>query len=122
MMEVSDMTAMSEVKAIVRNDFLPDLVSSLEKAEVTRLFVSRIHALGAGVDPDDYRLSMDDGQAYTEKAKVEVLCPTEAVEAVIGVIRECACTGRRGDGLVVVSGVREVVNIRTGDRDGLALI
>lgn len=116
------MSEMSELKAIVRTECLPELVDALEKAGVTRVFVSRIHALGAGVDPEDYQLSLDDGQAYTQKAKVEFLCPTESVEAAVDLIREWACTGHRGDGLVIVSDVKSVVNVRTGDRDGLALI
>jgi len=116
------MKEMREVKAIVRNDCLAELVDALEKADITRLFVSRIHALGAGVDLEDYKLSLDDGQAYTEKAKIEFLCSAGSVERIVDIIRKCACTGHRGDGLVIVSDVRDVVSVRTGDRDGLALI
>lgn len=116
------MTELCEVKAIVRNEYVPELVDALEKAGVTRFFVSRIHALGAGVDPEDQKLSLDDGHAYTEKAKVEFLCRTEAVATAVDVVREWARTGHRGDGVVVVSDVKEVVSVRTGDRDGIALL
>ena len=116
------MNDLKEIKAIVRNDCVPDLVHALKGAEITRFFVSRIHALGAGVDPEDYKLSLDDGEAYTEKAKVEFLCPTERTDSILDVIREWACTGHRGDGVVVVSDVADIVNVRTGDRDLIALI
>lgn len=116
------MIELCEVKAVVRTDCLPELLAALQKAEITRFFVSRIHALGAGVDPEDYKLSFDDGQAYTEKAKVEFLCGAGETERIVGLIRECACTGHRGDGVVIVSDVKDVVNVRTGDRDGIALI
>jgi nitrogen regulatory protein PII len=116
------MAGLSEVKAIVRGDCVPELLDALKEGEITRFFVSRIHALGAGVDPEDHKVSLDDGQAYTEKAKVEFMCRAEDTQAVIALIREWACTGHRGDGVVIVSGVTDVVNVRTGDRDGIALI
>jgi nitrogen regulatory protein PII len=42
------MNELKEIKAIVRNDSVPDLIHALKGAEITRFFVSRIHALGAG--------------------------------------------------------------------------
>jgi len=116
------MAAMSEVKAVVRTGCLPELLDALERAEVARLYVTHVHALGAGVDPEEYKLSLDDGRTYTEKAKIEFLCRTESVERIVDVIREWACTGHRGDGLVIVSDVRDVVNVRTGDRGDIALM
>jgi len=116
------MAHLKEIKAIVRKDCVPELVRALENAEVTRLFISRIHALGAGVDPEDYRVSTEDGEAYTEKAKVEFLCPAQRADSILEVIRTWARTGHRGDGVVLVSDVTDVVNVRTGDRDLIALI
>ncbi|MGE0158679.1 MAG: P-II family nitrogen regulator [Gemmatimonadales bacterium] len=115
-------SALREIKAIVRKDCVPDLVRALSDAEVTRFFVSRIHALGAGVDPEDYKLSLEDGEAYTEKAKVEFLCPADRLDTALELVREWARTGHRGDGVVIVSDVADVVNVRTGDRDLIALI
>lgn len=116
------MTPLREIKAIVRSDCVPLLLDALKAAGITRFFVSRVHALGAGVDPEDYNVSLDDGEAYTENAKVEFLCATDRADSVIELIRRRACTGHRGDGIVIVSEVSEVVNVRTGDRDGVALI
>lgn len=116
------MHALKEIKAVVRRDCVPELIRALKGADITRFFVSRIHALGAGVDPEDYKLSLDDGEAYTEKAKVEFLCGAEEAEAIVALIREWARTGHRGDGVVIVSNVSDVVNVRTGDRNHIALI
>ena len=68
------------------------------------------------------RFPLDDGEAYTEKAKVEFLCRAESTEEIVALIREWAHTGHRGDGVVIISDVTDVVNVRTGDRDGIALI
>jgi len=53
---------------------------------------------------------------------VELVVPAEKVEAVTVVIRDQAGTGHRGDGVVVVTDVDSVVNVRTGDRGELALL
>ncbi len=111
-----------ELKAIVRTECVAELVHALREAGVTRFYVNHVHVLGAGVDPRDYHLSLDEGEAYMEKAKIEIFCRAEEVENVLRLMRERACTGHRGDGIVVVSEVGEVLNIRTGDRDTLALL
>jgi len=40
------MTGLREVKAVVRKDCVPALLDALKGAQITRFFVSRIHALG----------------------------------------------------------------------------
>lgn len=116
------MSAMKEVRAIVRTDCLSRLVQALKQTKATRFYVSRVHALGAGVDPEDFRVSMDEGEAYTEKSKIKFLCLAERVNELVEVIRVCAQTGHRGDGVIIVSEVTDVVNVRTGDHDRVALL
>ena len=116
------MERMKDVKAIVRVDFVAQLIQALRNADVARFYVSRVHAFGAGVDPEDFRLSMDEGGSYTEKAKVAFLCRAENVDELVTVIREASGTGHRGDGVVIVSDVTDVVNVRTGEHDRFALL
>jgi nitrogen regulatory protein PII len=111
-----------EIKAVVRKERLAELVRSLQNAGASRFTVSRVHVLGTGVDPTDVQFSFDEGAAYTEKAKVEVLCPKEHVSGLLQAIRQAAATGHRGDGILIVSSVDEVTNIRTGDTGELALL
>jgi len=113
---------MRQVNAIVRTDRVARVVQALRDAGVALLYISKVHALGAGVDPEDFRVSMDEGEAYTEKNKVEFLCPRARVDELVDVIRDAAQTGHRGDGLVVVSQVTHVVSVRTGARDRVALL
>ena len=116
------MSEMRGLTAIVRSDCIPRRVRALNETGVGRVYLSRVHALGAGVDPEDFRVSTDEAEAYMEKTKVEVLCSTERVDELLEAIQTCPRTGHRGDGLVVVSEISEVVNIRTGDRDRVALL
>ncbi|HKJ02931.1 MAG TPA: P-II family nitrogen regulator, partial [Longimicrobiales bacterium] len=68
------------------------------------------------------RASLDEGGTYTEKSKVEFLCRAERCDQVVDVIREWSRTGHRGDGVVIVADVTDVVNVRTGDHDRIALL
>ncbi len=113
---------MKEIRAIVRRECVAELVHALEQAGVARLYAFHLHALGAGVDPERFQVSFEDGESYTEKTRVEFLCGASEVERLVNVVREHACTGHRGDGMVIVTDVDDVVNIRTGDHDGVALL
>ncbi len=116
------MSELKQITAIVRTDCVPHLLKALRGTDVTRFYLSRVHAVGAGVDPEDFRVSLDDGSVYTEKTRVEFLCPAQRSDDLVDVVREWARTGHRGDGVVVVSDVLDVVNVRTGDRDVVALL
>lgn len=113
---------MKEVTAIVRTECVPELIRALKGSEVSRFYLSRIHAVGAGVDPEDFRLSLEEGGVYTEKTKVEFLCEATRTKELVDVVRDWACTGNRGDGVVIVSDVSDVVNVRTGEHNRIALL
>lgn len=116
------MSNLREMKTIVRTEAVARLLEALEEAGVTRFWVSHVHSVGAGVDPEDFRISFEDGGTYTKKAKVEFVAEASAIDALTEVIRQHGGTGHRGDGVVLVTEVAHVVNVRTGDRDELALL
>lgn len=116
------MSTLREIKTIVRTETVARLLEALRDGGVTRFWVSHVHSLGAGVDPEDFRVSFEDGGTYTEKAKVEFIADVSEVEALTDVIRRHGGTGHRGDGVVLVTEVAAVVNVRTGDHDRLALL
>lgn len=121
--EVDDrMDTLREMKTIVRTDAVARLLDALQEAGVTRVWVSHVHSIGSGVDPKERRVSFEAGGTYTEKAKLEFVVPAAEVDALTDVIRRHGGTGHRGDGVVLVTHVAAVVNVRTGDRDRLALL
>lgn len=113
---------MTRMTAIVRKECVHEVVHSLLGAGAPRLLVSYVHALGAGVDPEHFHLSLEEGEAYTEKAKIEVFCTPEEVDGFVEVVRQNACTGHRGDGFIAVEDVDRVVSVRTGEEGVLALL
>lgn len=116
------MSPLQEIKTIVRAETVARLLEALQEAGVTRFWVSHVHSIGAGVDPEDFRVSFEDGATYSEKAKVEFVAPAAEVDTLMEVIRRHGGTGHRGDGVVLVTDLAAVVNVRTGDRERLALL
>lgn len=116
------MSEIQEVRAFVRRDRLPAVLRALRAVGASRFYVTEVHAHGAGVDPDDVRYSLEEEEAYTVKAKIEILCEGDRMAEITATIREAGSTGHRGDGIIAVRQVGEVVSIRTGDREGLALL
>ena len=91
------MDAMKELKAIVRTDAVPGIVGALRQEGVARFHVSHVHVLGAGVDPQDFDVSLEEGETYTEKAKIEILCPADRADALQALIRASARRTVRGE-------------------------
>lgn len=115
------METIVEVRAIVRIAMLDRVVSCLKESGVPRLTVTRVHAIGAGVDPASTKLSFEEGSAYADKAQVQFICDAERSRMYTELILGCACTGRQGDGIVSVHPVRAIIKIRTG-AEGLAAL
>lgn len=113
---------MKEIKAIIRKDRVEDVVAALRGAGVPRLTLTHVHSLGSGVDPEDYRLSFEEGSAYTEKTKLELVCRAEDVDDLIEILCGRCRTGHRGDGVVFVSDIERAVNVRTGEEDALSVL
>ena len=59
--------------------------------------------------------------AEVPKLKIEVAVSSGMAEAVVDAITKAAGSGKIGDGKIFVSGISEVVRIRTGERDEKAL-
>lgn len=108
------MSQMVEVRAVVRMEMLERVVQRLKESGVPRLTVTRVHAIGAGVDPASGKLSLAEGSEYQDKALVQLICGGERCQMYTEIIARAACTGRRGDGIVSVHPVLGVTKIRTG--------
>lgn len=113
---------MKQLEIILRRERVEELTRALRGAGIPRLTLCHVHSIGCGVDPERYRLAMEEGTAYTEKARLELVCQDDEVENIIALIRAHARTGHRGDGVVIVRDVETVASIRTDDQGVLALL
>lgn len=113
---------MKKIEIILRTECVERVVRVLRESEVPRLTCTHVHSLGSGVDPEHYRLSFEEGAAYTEKAKITLVVKAETVPSLVDLVRTAACTGHRGDGVIFISDMERVVKIRTGEENALALL
>ena len=114
---------MKEIKAYVRPILLDGTISRLEEAGVRDITVIRVDALGVLADSEMDRRHMfrKYNEKYSSVAKLEIVCQDGDAKRFVGIIRESAHTGDRGDGRVFVSNVEYAVSIRTGNENEEAL-
>jgi nitrogen regulatory protein P-II 1 len=58
---------------------------------------------------------------FLPKIKLELVVPTEKVDAAVGAIVKSARTGKIGDGKVFVSSIEQAVRIRTEEKGDSAI-
>jgi nitrogen regulatory protein P-II 1 len=105
---------MKKVEAIFRPDRLPAVAAALEAKGFVGFTISDVR--GHGQSPEavgEYR-----GQAYelhvTHKLSLEMFVEDGEVDAVVACMIEGAHTGNVGDGLVTVTDLAAIYNIRNG--------
>jgi|Deesub1362B_J571_1020462.scaffolds.fasta_scaffold00035_62 nitrogen regulatory protein P-II 1 len=107
---------MKLIKAYVRVIMIDEVIKALEKIKAPRITAIDVRAMGKEIDPKDFKISMEYGTTYTTMVKLEIVCPDEKVEEIVKTIQKNARTGKKGDGIIVISPVEDVIRIRTGER------
>jgi nitrogen regulatory protein P-II 1 len=93
------------------------VINALEKIGTPRFTAIDIRARGDEVDAEHLEVSSQYAGTYTTMVKLEIVCADYEVGRIMNVIFENARTGYKGDGIIVVSPVEEVLKIRTGSKD-----
>ncbi|WP_321212065.1 P-II family nitrogen regulator [Methanothermobacter sp. DP] len=106
---------MKEVVAIIRPEKLEEVKNALEEVGCHGMTVTEVRGRGRqlGITESyrgrDYRIDL------IPKTKIEIVVNDEDLEKVVDTIVKSAQTGDIGDGKIFISGVEEVVRIRTGE-------
>jgi len=110
-----------KIEAVIRPHFLDAVVEALIAMGSGGLTLSEVSGSGHEKHMEHYR-----GVAFEvenhPKLKLEMVVRDHMVEPVIGVLRNSACSGRVGDGMIILLSVDDAVNIRTGVRGDFALL
>lgn len=108
---------MKMISAIIRPDKLNDVLSSLYKAEVRGLTVTRVLGHGGETDiVENYRGTTVKVELH-EKVRLDIGVSDHFVDITVQAILKSAKTGEVGDGKVFVTDVESVYRIRTGEKD-----
>lgn len=107
---------MKKIEAIFRNEKLSAVKETLKSVGVAGMTVTEVrgHGTQKGIT-EVYR-----GKAFSvdliSKIKVEVVTEDKDVKKVTDTIVDAARTGSIGDGKIFVSGVEDIIRIRTGEK------
>ncbi|MBL4586678.1 MAG: P-II family nitrogen regulator [Flavobacteriales bacterium] len=112
---------MKKLQAIIRASKFEAVKEALHKHEID--FFSYYEIKGCGHEKSDslsYRGAVYD-VGYIARIKIEILVTEGFVETAIEAITTAAKTGEKGDGLVYVTDLQDVTNIRTGLKNNEAI-
>lgn len=111
-----------KINAIVREEKFEDVKEALNKIGVNGITVSQVMGCGAQKGFTEVIRGTKVDMMMRPKIKIEIVVSSEEWERkTIEAIQKSAFTGEVGDGKIFSYEVRNVVKIRTGERDVDAL-
>ena len=112
---------MKLITAIVRPFKVEDVRDALERVGVHGLTITEVQGYGRQKGHTEVYRGAEYVVNFVPKSRIEVVVPTDRVDAVVQAIREAAKTDKIGDGKIFVTPVERAVRIRTGESDNDAL-
>ncbi|MCG3211730.1 MAG: Nitrogen regulatory protein P-II [Anaerolineae bacterium] len=110
-----------KIEAYIREEKLDDVKKALHDIGIVGMNVVEIHGHGrdGGITlawrTSTYKIDM------LPRYQLNIVLSDHNVEKTIETIRTAAATGQKGDGLIVVYPIEDVIRIRTGERGREAL-
>jgi len=112
---------MKKIEAIVRASRFDQVKEALSKKDINFFTFYEVKGYGHQKGKNlSYRGAIYD-VGYIARFKLEILVSENFLKTAINAITESAKTGEKGDGLIIVTSVDEVYNIRTGLTNGQAI-
>jgi nitrogen regulatory protein P-II 1 len=112
---------MKKIEAIFKPFKLDEVRESLSEIGVSGLTVTEVKGFGRQKGHTELYRGAEYVVDFLPKVKVEVVIPDKLLESVIDAIIKAARTGKIGDGKIFVTGVDQVIRIRTGETDEAAI-
>lgn len=112
---------MKKIEAIIKPFKLDEVKEALQEIGLQGITVTEAKGFGRQKGHTELYRGAEYVVDFLPKVKIEIVLPSEQVEAAVEAILKAARTGRIGDGKIFVSEVLEAIRIRTGER-GVAAI
>jgi nitrogen regulatory protein P-II 1 len=112
---------MKKIEAIFKPFKLDEVREALSEIGVSGLTVTEVKGFGRQKGHTELYRGAEYVVDFLPKVKVEVVIPDKLQEAAIDAIVKAARTGKIGDGKIFVTGVDQVIRIRTGETDEAAI-
>jgi len=112
---------MKLITSIIRPYKLDEVRDALARAGVSGITVTEVRGFGRQKGHTELYRGAEYVVDFLPKLKVELVVPDDLLDAVLEELQRAARTGNVGDGKVFVTGVEQVIRIRTGELDADAL-
>ncbi len=112
---------MKLISAIIKPFKLDDVREALQEIGVQGMTVTEVKGFGRQKGHTELYRGAEYVVDFLPKVKLEIAVDADQVEAAIEAITKSANSGKIGDGKIFVSGLDEVVRIRTGETGSEAL-
>ena len=112
---------MKKIEAIFKPFKLDEVREALSEIGVSGLTVTEVKGFGRQKGHTELYRGAEYVVDFLPKVKVEVVVPDKLLEGAIDSIIKAARTGKIGDGKIFVTGVDQVIRIRTGETDEAAI-
>ncbi|MDP2681274.1 MAG: P-II family nitrogen regulator [Deltaproteobacteria bacterium] len=113
---------MKEIKAIIHPHIVSKVVRALhEIAHFPGFTLLDARGQGRGRGTGGAYVVTEDDIDYHRKVVMVIVCSDEIAPALTEAIRSAAHTGIKGDGIITIGNLSEVVRIRTGEQNDLAV-
>jgi len=106
---------MKKIEAIIKPFKLDEVREALSSIGVNGLTVTEVKGFGRQKGHTELYRGAEYVVDFLPKIKLELVVGDDLVEAAMDAIIKAAHTGKIGDGKIFVSGVEQVVRIRTGE-------
>jgi nitrogen regulatory protein P-II 1 len=112
---------MKKIEAVIKPFKLDDVREALSEVGVSGLTVTEVKGFGRQKGHTELYRGAEYVVDFLPKIKIEVVIPSNLLDAVVDAIIKSAHTGKIGDGKIFVSSVEQVIRIRTGETNETAL-
>ncbi len=112
---------MKKIEAIFKPFKLDEVREALSEIGVSGLTVTEVKGFGRQKGHTELYRGAEYVVDFLPKVKIEVVIPDKLLENAIDAIVKAARTGKIGDGKIFVTGVDQVIRIRTGETDEAAI-
>lgn len=112
---------MKLIVAYIKPFKLDDVKERLRSLGVDGMSVGEVRGFGRQAGHTEVYRGAEYTVEFVPKIRIEIIAADDMTPAIVRAIESAARTGEIGDGKIVVTGVDDVIRIRTGERGADAL-
>jgi len=112
---------MKKIEAIFKPFKLDEVREALSEIGVSGLTVTEVKGFGRQKGHTELYRGAEYVVDFLPKVKIDVVIPDNLLERAVEAIVKAARTGKIGDGKIFVTGVEQVIRIRTGETNEAAI-